>query len=243
MEQKEVLIAAIAVIAVLTFVYIKVIYFSDVFTDEVVIEEHEEIVPDVPEPVLQQSEETLIDEELVPNADTPAKPKPAEELAPGLRNIQYTVSDFLNGKPDYEVLMNATHRKIIYAERDIFNEVYFDTVYLDMKEGRAVGYCESASCKNKEQGAILIYTKYQLITPLDWKQMVETAEAQNGTYIGGKDTVYKTMNNVQVWLDAYYGLPLKVQESTNEPVYFTYAEINNPNVNPAPAKGFEIASS
>ncbi len=106
----------------------------------------------------------------------------------------------------------------------------YDVIYVDRAARTAVGICEELddyTCSGNEIEAIdVYYNEYADIkTPYDWLD-----EMDNGKF--SKDTTYENKNTKLVsfvakngkvynlWLDAYYGVPIRVESEDRSDVIF-----------------------
>lgn len=91
------------------------------------------------------------------------------------------------------------------------NEI--DVVIFDIVQKTALGYCESPTyCQRVGEIKTVDYDQYYENTPFDWLKLIVSAEKI------GKETLFKrevwklnVNNNVTMWIDTYYGMPLKVE--------------------------------
>lgn len=99
---------------------------------------------------------------------------------------------------------------------------YFDTVFLTTSTKQVVGYCldkDSNKCDASRRFNVK-YADYSKETPLEWLHEIpptavlsgsEKADNRNAAVVSWQEGTQKT----RLWIDTYYGVPLKVEISVD----------------------------
>ena len=102
-----------------------------------------------------------------------------------------------------------------YKTADVDNDAY-NTVYIDKKAKTAKGYCDARNCIVKGKKADLNYDNSYILTPLDWLKNIDYAEKTGEELIEARNTLkVSTSDNKTIWIDTFFGLPLRVESSGN----------------------------
>jgi hypothetical protein len=130
-------------------------------------------------------------------------------------NYYYYETD---GAQGYGYYIKGSNVKVILAGSSIYKaENLFDTVYLDLNVKSAFGYCLNRQrCGPNPSIKTLNFNDYYRKTPLDWVQEITSGSKTGEEQIGGRDTYIISFSRAgtdyKVWLDTYFGVPLKFQE-------------------------------
>lgn len=98
-------------------------------------------------------------------------------------------------------------------------EDYYDTVYLDITNRSAKGYCENTgleACRKGIQDVYnLSYEDYKIKTPSDWLNDLKLAKP-NLKFLGDvilfeRNCVFLRKNNTFFWVDEFSGLPVRIK--------------------------------
>lgn len=155
--------------------------------------------------------------------------------AQSYESVEYDLGEDSLTKRLYTVNLKGDNSRIALPDFvHMGNREYYDTVYLNAGNGEANAYCESREkffCPDKDKSYKIKYGEYVHKTPLQWVK-----EIQNPTYHGievlnFRDTTklsYKKDNkDVFIWIDNFYGLPIKVLEPSGKSWHFNYIRVNN----------------
>src|SRR3989344_5397399 len=149
-------------------------------------------------------------------SDPGACPKPAEGLeesvsTPGLtveelftksKNVESMSYDYKRVDQPLERPFNVWIKKLVVKQElivqtEILNKNTLDVIIFDTGAKTAQAYCESK--------------KYCVKTPLDWIDGVVFAEKISEAQIGNRKVwQLRTPEGVSLWVDTYYGVPLRV---------------------------------
>ena len=86
----------------------------------------------------------------------------------------------------------------------------FDTIFIDTTAKTAYSYCEAAYCKVHGKKADLNYDSAYIQTVFDWIN-VNQAEKIGEEVIESRNTWKLQTNKGVVWVDVFYGVPLKAE--------------------------------
>ncbi len=141
----------------------------------------------------------------------------------GLPQRKYTVS--LKGNKMKLALPDYVYTK---------TKEYYDTVYLDTLTNDAVGYCESRQiifCPDNNKQFPVNWKEYKHKTPFDWLNNIEDPHYDGVEIINARETIklsyLKNNQEVFIWIDNFYGLPVKVVEPSGNSWFFNYRNVNN----------------
>ena len=90
----------------------------------------------------------------------------------------------------------------------------FDSIFIDKTAKIAYSYCEAANCKVKGKKADLDYNEAYIQTVFDWINVMQ-AEKIGEEVIESRNTWKLQTNKGFVWVDVFYGVPLKAESNGN----------------------------
>lgn len=135
-----------------------------------------------------------------------------------VKSMNYLYQDPQNTPEKDEVFVKGNKLKIKLAQLDhVVNDVYVDTIYIDRAAGEAAGYCEKKiyRCRDPNTPHAVAYEKYNKKTPVDWIKGVAYAEEVGSETMDNRDVLvveYKEKDaQVKMWIDTFYGVPLKIE--------------------------------
>ncbi|MFC1752936.1 hypothetical protein ACFL96_06020 [Thermoproteota archaeon] len=172
-----------------------------------------------------------------PEPEPEPEPEPAQANAKDVtsllekhtkvKSISYMYQDPDNYPEFHEYFVKGDEVAILYTVLDQDNPVgKIDSIYMNTGTKKAVAYCERASnlaCPDNNKEHPLTYSMYEKMTPIQWIEKVGYAENKGreqldqrnvmvlATTIDGKDTT--------MWVDDYYGTPLKIEHDGDEYVF------------------------
>jgi len=187
--------------------------------------------PDKCLPVFEEEEPVVIEPEPVPVIEEeepepePIQPVLSEE-AQALFNkftkvtsLQYSYVESPDILPENIYYTSRDKMKIKLKTRVRFSsEESYDTVYLDLIEETAVGYCENrdrSMCPDRDKPFKVNYNDYFVETPFDWVTKITRAE------LTGRSQTIENRNAVVVnfeingeagvmFVDSFFGVPLEI---------------------------------
>ncbi|MFQ5474519.1 MAG: hypothetical protein ACE5DM_01655 [Candidatus Nanoarchaeia archaeon] len=184
-------------------------------------------------------------------APEPAAPAMDEELTGLLeknskvKSMYYKYSDPDIFPVEHLYWVKDTKITIKYTEVDQDNPVgKIDTIYLDTLGKKATAYCEKAirSCEDRNKAYPIIYVDYITKTPLDWSSKITNGEVLGQEQIDNRNAVRISTRidgrDTMIWLDNFYGLPLKVQQGDD---VYTFEDMSVNSVDDADLEHQQIA--
>ena len=87
----------------------------------------------------------------------------------------------------------------------------YDTIFIDKTAKTAQSYCVAAYCIYKGKKADLRYDDVYIATLFDWLSGLTYAKKTGEQVIDSRSTWKIETNNGILWLDVFYGIPLKVE--------------------------------
>ena len=142
---------------------------------------------------------------------------PIEELLAKSRNVesmsyQYKRFDRPLEKPVMVWIKKLIVKQELLVQTDVLNKNIMDAVIFDTGAKTAQAYCESQHyCVKTGLAGEVDYDQYYVKTPLDWIDGVSAAEKISEAQIDGRKVwQLQTKEGVSLWVDTYYGVPLRV---------------------------------
>ncbi len=102
----------------------------------------------------------------------------------------------------------------------------YDVIFIDNAVKTAQSYCEAAYCVYKGKKADLVYGDVYILTVFDWINGITEATKVGEEVIDDRNTWKVQANNGILWLDTFYGIPLKV-ESNGKVYRFQQISVNS----------------
>lgn len=109
----------------------------------------------------------------------------------------------------------------LLVQTDVLNKNTMDVIIFDTGAKTAQAYCESQRyCIKTGDAGSVDYDQYYLKTPLDWIDGVTSAEKISEAKIGTRSVwQLRTPEGIDLWVDTYYGVPLRVETGTERHDY------------------------
>ncbi len=101
----------------------------------------------------------------------------------------------------------------------------FDSIFIDTSAKTAASYCEAVYCTYKGKKQDLNYGQAYILTIFDWIG-VEQAEKVGEEVIDSRSTWKLETNLGTLWIDTFYGIPLKA-ESNGKTYRFEQIAVNS----------------
>ncbi len=101
------------------------------------------------------------------------------------------------------------------AVKSLDNKDSYDSIFLDTKARTAASYCIVNTCLYKGKKADLNYGQSYISTIFDWTDDLESAEKIGEELIDDRAAWKFETNKGMIWLDTFYGIPLKVESNGN----------------------------
>ena len=157
------------------------------------------------------------------------------DKAKSYQSLSYDIGEDALTRRLYTVYLKGDNMKLALPDYvHIGNREYYDTVYLNKAANEALAYCESREkyfCPDNNKQYKVKYNEYIHKSPFVW-----LSEVQNPTYVGvevinfretTKLSYLKNNKDAFIWIDNFYGLPIKVLEPSGKSWFFNYININN----------------
>jgi hypothetical protein len=137
-------------------------------------------------------------------------------------SLRYMYQDITMKPEEWETWVSGDTMHVKLREMDeIRGDVFVDNIYLNLRTKDAVGYCERNAyrCADPNSPVDVNFNKYYRKTPIEWINEVTYAEKEAEEqmqqrnvwklkYTEGSKTVY-------MWVDEYYGVPVKIKVIEN----------------------------
>lgn len=89
----------------------------------------------------------------------------------------------------------------------------YDVIFIDKTAKTAISYCEAAYCAYKGKKADLNYGGAYIKTIFDWIDGIKDAKKVGEEVIDDRSTWKVEANNGILWIDTFYGIPLKIDSN------------------------------
>src|SRR3989344_5044373 len=163
----------------------------------------------------QQPQETQQQAKPAASQNIPAEIKDLfEKSKTSVSNVYYHYRGPETGSNFHEFYIKASKIKIKpYLEiKTLDKPSSYDSIFIDKAAGTAVSYCEAAYCAYKGKKKDLNYGQAYIPTIFDWAE-VEQAEKVGEEVIDSRST-WKLKTNLGIlWVDTFYGIPLKAESN------------------------------
>ena len=142
-----------------------------------------------------------------------------------VQNIYYKYKGPETGNNFYEFYAKGSKIKYLpFREIKILDrQDSFNAIYIDKISKTAQTYCDDRTCVYKGKKADLNYNSAYISTIFDWIDRITQANKVGEEVIDDRSTWKVETNDGVFWLDAFYGLPLKIQSSGN---IFRFEQLN-----------------
>ena len=118
----------------------------------------------------------------------------------------------------HEFYVKGSRIKYIPARQlqSLDNPDSYDAVYINNNDRTAQSYCDAAYCSVKGKKGDLNYDEVYLMTPLDWISGLKRAVKVGEEVIEDRKTFKVETDKGILWLDNFYGIPLKAEADGSE---------------------------
>jgi hypothetical protein len=161
--------------------------------------------------------------------ETPAEPEPAQVMSKDMKallqkhvgrvtSLKYMYQDQTNKPEEWETWVTGSKMHVKLRELDnVRGDVYVDSIYIDLASKSAKAYCEMKvyRCADPNSAVDVNFNKYYRKTPIEWIESVTYAEKLAEEQMQMR-TVWKIQytdgpKTVTMWVDDYYGVPVKIR--------------------------------
>jgi len=110
-------------------------------------------------------------------------------------------------------IKDDTVKRNIDFDRDKPGDIEQDAVIFNTTKKTATAYCEDlGACETSGEVGEVTYDDYYVKTPFDWSNEITSAEKIGEVTLYDRETwIIEANDGMKVWLDNYYGIPLKVE--------------------------------
>ena len=112
------------------------------------------------------------------------------------------------------------------AIQSLDEEVSYDVIFIDKTAKTAQSYCEAPYCLYKGKKGDLNYADVYTPTVFDWIDGLTKADKLGEEVIDDRSTWKVETNNGILWIDTFYGIPLKI-ESDGKNFRFQQISVNS----------------
>lgn len=133
--------------------------------------------------------------------------KKTESLSYGYRGPE-------TGPAYYKLYVKGARMKIVPQQKSklLSKEDSYDAIYVDKLKETAKSYCDHRRCRFKGKKKDLDFDDFNYETPSEWLGKVKTSEKIGEEVIDSKKVYkYKANDDMLIWIETYYGLPLRVE--------------------------------
>ncbi len=163
---------------------------------------------------------------VVPTNEAPSTQKPSQEIHADVadmiskyktkvQSIKYNYRGPETGNNFYESYVKGNRIKYLPARalRSLDIPDSYDTILIDKIGLTAKSYCLAAYCKYPGKKADLDFDKYYILTPLDWISDLKKAKKVGEEIIDDRNTWKIETEKGLLWVDTFFGIPLKVESN------------------------------
>lgn len=159
-----------------------------------------------------------------PAAESPAQPKQEvsadvkevlDKPKTRVKSIYYKYKGPKTGDNFYDFYVKGTKIKYMPAleTKTLDRADSYDTIFIDTTAKTAQSYCVAAYCAYKGKKADLNYDDAYISTVFDWVSGLTQAAKVGEEVIDDRSTWKIDTNKGTLWVDSFYGIPLKVESS------------------------------
>ena len=173
--------------------------------------------------------------------EAPSEQKPKQEISAEViellaksktrvKSIYYKYRGPETGNDFYEFYVKSDKIKYLPSlEIKTLDQINsYDTIFIDRIGATAQSYCRAAHCKYSGKKEDLNYADAYILTVFDWLGGITKATKTGEEVIDDRSTWKIETNKGILWVDTFYGIPLKVE--SNELAYrFEQISVNGVN--------------
>lgn len=99
-------------------------------------------------------------------------------------------------------------------------ESFYDTIFINKSAKTAYTYCASQECYYPGKKKVLDFDESYIDTPYDWVDGLTSASKEGEMRLQNRDVWKVATNKGTLYIDTYYGIPLKVESNGAEHEFF-----------------------
>ncbi len=174
------------------------------------------------EPVVAEPEQQVPSEQNIPQDVLDLLDKSQK-----VKSIYYKYRGPGTGNDFFEFYVKGANIKYKPARelRSLDQKESYDSIFINKDAKSAASYCEAAYCAYQGQKEDLVYDEAYIKTVFDWIGEIKEAEKIGEEVIDSRNTWKIQADNGILWIDTFYGIPLKV-ESGGETYRFEQIAVN-----------------
>ncbi len=129
------------------------------------------------------------------------------------KSISYFYKGPETGTVVYEFFVKGDNVKYLpdLEQKSLEEEDSYNAIYIDTTLKAAASYCDDRQCKFKGKKEDLSFEELHILTPYDWMEGITHAEKTREAKIDSRATWGVETNKGMLWIDTFYGIPLKVE--------------------------------
>jgi len=129
-----------------------------------------------------------------------------------INNIYYKYKGPETGDNYYDFYIKGVKIKYLPARKlqALDQQDSYNSIYIDATAKTAQSYCDDRACIYKGKKSDLNYNNAYILTILDWSNGVTQADKVGEEVIDDRTTWKVQTNEGTLWLDTFYGIPLKI---------------------------------
>ena len=159
--------------------------------------------------ISQQDEKPLINIKNIPKDIQDLMDKSKKNYV----NVSYLYKGPENTNDFYEFYLKDDKIKYVPPRKlkSLDTESSYNAVYVDKTKKTTELYCDDPQCKYKGKKEDLDYGYAYVMTPYDWIDGIDEASKISEEVFEGRKTWKLSTNKGYVWIDTFYGLPIKIE--------------------------------
>lgn len=122
------------------------------------------------------------------------------------------------GPAYYKLYVKGARMKIMPQQKSrlLSKQDSYDAIYVDKLKKTAKSYCDNRRCRFKGKKKDLDFKDYNYETPSEWLGKIKTSEKIGEEIIESKKVYkYKANDGMVIWVETYYGIPLRIEHLGN----------------------------
>lgn len=150
-----------------------------------------------------------------------------------IENMHYLYSPSSYSQADREIWILTNMIKIRLLELGDYLKLGFDTVYLNLSDQTAVGYCEGkANCADRNKPTPVFYEDYIMTIPSEWVKNENVENLGSDSTSGRRSKIIRYTSDdktITAWINEVFNLPNKVEVKSPSPTknhFYTYLDFN-----------------
>ena len=164
---------------------------------------------------VQQHEQQVEAQKPAENKDIPADIQNLLKNSEKIKKVQYFYTGPETGTNNWKFVVEGN--RIVYEPvletKYPYKPEHYDSIVINKEAKTAETYCLGPFCVANGKKSDLKYDANYIKTTLDWVDGITKAEKIGEEVIEQRDTWKISTNNGMLWIDTFYGVPLKVESN------------------------------